>query len=488
MFPRSVIWRAKNTDSIRYKTKLTLCIVFLAVVSSATVMVGQLAVRDPGVRGGAVDSGDPMDSVATTQGAADFFINGQMRFQDVEVVGGQLNNTGLGPRFNTNQCSSCHAQPAVGGTSPSTTDYPFLGPNPETLVYNLHGQNGQNTLPSFITPDGPVREARFKFFLNRNGSLNNTPDGGVHDLFVISGRGDAGTCAIKQPDFAHNLALNNVIFRIPTPVFGAGLIENISDEAILFNMESNERQKQFLGISGHPNRDGNDGAIARFGWKAQNKSLEVFAGEAYNVEMGVTNELFQNERASPDEAQQGGLPPNCRLNPTPEDATNFMASPNSAVPSDVVEFAMFMRLLAPPKPSASNPGGAESITNGSRVFGSIGCALCHTPTLRTATSSVTPGLNQVNANLFSDLLVHHMGANLADGVSQGSAGPDEFRSAPLWGLGQRIFFLHDGRSRDLVDAIQQHASSGSEANGVIQNFKRLSPQQQQDLLNFLRSL
>jgi CxxC motif-containing protein (DUF1111 family) len=488
MFPRSVIRRAKSTGSIRYKTKLTLRIVFLAVVSSATVMVGQLAVRDPGVRGGAVDSGDPMDSVATTPGAADFFINGQMRFQDVEVVGGQLNNTGLGPRFNTNQCSSCHAQPAVGGSSPSTTDYPFLGPNPETLVYNLHGQNGQNTLPSFITPDGPVREARFKFFLNRNGSLSNTPDGGVHDLFVITGRGDAGACAIKQPDFAHNLALNNVIFRIPTPVFGAGLIENISDEAILFNMESNERQKQFLGISGHPNRDGNDGAIARFGWKAQNKSLEVFAGEAYNVEMGVTNELFQNERASPDEAQQGGLPPNCRLNPTPEDATNFVASPNSAVPSDVVQFAMFMRLLAPPKPSASNPGGAESITNGSRVFGSIGCALCHTPTLRTATSSVTPGLNQVNANLFSDLLVHHMGASLADGVSQGGAGPDEFRSAPLWGLGQRIFFLHDGRSRDLVDAIQQHASSGSEANGVIQNFKRLSPQQQQDLLNFLRSL
>jgi CxxC motif-containing protein (DUF1111 family) len=318
--------------------------------------------------------------------------------------------------------------------------------------------------------------------------LSSTPDGGVHDLFVISGRGDAGTCAIKQPDFAHNLALNNVIFRIPTPVFGTGLIENISDEAILLNMESSERQKQFLGISGHPNRDGNDGAIARFGWKAQNKSLEVFAGEAYNVEMGVTNELFQNERASPDEAQQGGLPPNCKLNPTPEDATNFMASPNSAVPSDVVQFAMFMRLLAPPKPSTSNPGGATSVVNGSRVFGSIGCALCHTPTLQTAPSSFTPGLSQVNANLFSDLLVHHMGANLADGVSQGSAGPDEFRSAPLWGLGQRIFFLHDGRSRDLVEAIQQHASSGSEANGVIQNFKRLSPQQQQDLLNFLRSL
>jgi CxxC motif-containing protein (DUF1111 family) len=253
-------------------------------------------------------------------------------------------------------------------------------------------------------------------------------------------------------------------------------------------MESNERQKQFLSISGHPNRDGNDGAIARFGWKAQNKSLEVFAGEAYNVEMGVTNELFQNERASPDEAQQGGLPPNCRLNPTPEDATNFVASPNSAVPSDVVQFAMFMRLLAPPTASTTNPGGAASISNGSQVFNAVGCANCHTPALRTSPSAIMPSLGPGVANLFSDLLVHHMGANLADGVSQGGAGSDEFRSAPLWGLGQRIFLLHDGRTTDLVDAIKDHASSGSEANGVIQNFRRLSPQQQQDLLNFLRSL
>jgi len=81
-----------------------------------------------------------------------------------------------------------------------------------------------------------------------------------------------------------------------------------------------------------------------------------------------------------------------------------------------------------------------------------------------------------------------MGTKLADGVLQGVAGPDEFRSAPLWGLGQRIFFLHDGRTKDLIDAIRQHASSGSEANGVINNYNQLSPQRQQDLLNFLRSL
>lgn len=469
------------------RNKIGLSIGALLALSSAGAMIGQSVATDSGVRNGSIDSGQPLDSVAATPGATDFFTNGQGRFQEVESVRGGANN-GLGPRYNSNQCSSCHSQPAIGGSSPSASIFPNVGANPETLVANLNGQTGQNTIPSFITPDGPAREARFKFFFNPNGSLSNNPDGGVHDLYVISGRSDAGSCSIRQPEFNRNLALNNVSFRIPTPVFGAGLIENIAEETILGNMNSNDRAKDMLGISGHVNRDGNDGMITRFGWKAQNKSLEMFAGEAYNVEMGVTNELFQNERSSPDEALKGGLPAECRVNATPEDGTNQTGSPASAVPSDIVQFAMFMRYLKPPIASTTNPGGAASIGRGAQAFGAIGCALCHTPALPTAPSYFTADLNNVTANLFSDLLVHHMGTNLADGVSQGTAGPDEFRSAPLWGLGQRIFLLHDGRTTDLVNAIREHASQGSEANGVIHNFNRLSPQQQQDLLNFLRSL
>jgi CxxC motif-containing protein (DUF1111 family) len=202
--------------------------------------------------------------------------------------------------------------------------------------------------------------------------------------------------------------------------------------------------------------------------------------------MGITNELFMNERASPDEA---GLPANCRLNPTPEDATNIGAIQTTDVSSDAVGFSMFMRLLAPPTPSTTEPGGAKSIADGARVFTQIGCALCHTPTMQTGPSGVTASLSNANVNLYSDLLVHNMGNNLADGVSQGGAAGDEFRTAPLWGLGQRAFFLHDGRSSDLIDAINQHAGRGSEANGVIQFFNhRLTQQQQQDVLNFLRSL
>lgn len=450
--------------------------------------------HDPGLRTDAVDAGKPFANLQQTSGALEFFANGQARFANVEVVHGGVNN-GLGPRFNTNQCSGCHSQPNVGGSSPSASIYPFVGPNPETLVYNLDGAT--NALPSFITPDGPAREARFVNFLNSDGSVSSTPDGGVHDLFTIQGRSDAAGCTLAQPAFAQNVALENVIFRIPTPTFGAGLIENISDETIMSNMRKSASQKAALGIAGHPNRSGNDSTISRFGWKAQNKSLEMFAGEAYNVEMGVTNEIFPNERPSPDEELLTGLPASCKFNPTPEDSTNFLvtsnrdaAAQNAKVPSDVVLFAMFMRLLAPPQTSASGiPGNpsARSIANGSQNFANVGCALCHTPTLTTG-ASVIPALNHANANLFSDLLVHQMGANLADGVSQGSAGPNEFRTAPLWGLGQRIFFLHDGRTTDLLDAIQEHSSSGSEANGVIANFNQLTPRQQQDLLNFLRAL
>src|SRR5437879_661650 len=122
-------------------------------------------------------------------------------------------------------------------------------------------------------------------------------------------------------------------------------------------------------------------------------------------------------------------------------------------------------------------------------FSAIGCALCHTPSLTTQPSKLTSGLGNAIANLFSDIEIHHMGARLADNVSQGGAGGDQFRTAPLWGLGQRIFFLHDGRCSDLLCAIEAHESNGGEATTVEAVFDQLlTPSQQQDILNFLRSL
>jgi CxxC motif-containing protein (DUF1111 family) len=251
-------------------------------------------------------------------------------------------------------------------------------------------------------------------------------------------------------------------------------------------MNANLSLKQHLGIAGHTNNSGNDGSITRFGWKAQNKSLQIFAGEAYNVEQGVTNELFPNERANP--------PASCIFNVTPEDSTNFDLA-GDQIPSDTVEFSQFMRFLAPPAPSSHGiPGNPsqQSISNGKSMFSQVHCDVCHTPSMQTAGSIFTSGLSFQNAALYSDLLVHNMGSGLTDQLSQGSAGPNEFRTAPLWGVGQRVFFLHDGRANPqnggLMAAIQDHSSQGSEANNVISSFNNLSNSQQQDLLNFLRSL
>ena len=161
--------------------------------------------------------------------------------------------------------------------------------------------------------------------------------------------------------------------------------------------------------------------------------------------------------------------------------------------SSIEKFALFMRFLAPPNPSQDTPGGVQSIGRGRSLFSGTGCALCHTPTMHTGNSNVA-ALRNKPVNLYSDLMVHDMGPGLADGVTQGQAGPREFRTAPLWGLGQRIHFLHDGRTSDLVAAIEAHYShgttnrDGSEANAVIRMFNNLSENQKQDLLNFLRSL
>ena len=469
------------------------CFVALALPGRA---FGQ---SDPGVRPGAINGQPaatpmnplPLSSVNSTDGSLQFFQNGLTRFQEVEVVKGGTNN-GLGPRFNFNQCSGCHAQPAVGGTGPAS--------NPQfQVIANGIVSGSTNNIPSFITANGPTREARFPFFFNANGSPNtNAPNGGVEDLFTVSGRSDAGSCSLPQPSFAIAQQTGNIIFRIPTPVFGAGLIENLDDSTLIANHSAQAGNN--FGISGTFNHNGNDGTIARFGWKAQNKSLLLFSGEAYNVEMGITNEIFGQDRPLPGEDQLGsGLPSSClNLSGTgyPEDATNFTvasnpdpATQNAQVPSDIVLFAEFMRLLAPPTPSTTTPGGSASISRGQALFSAIGCATCHTATLNsTQPSNITSSLGNAPVSAFSDIEIHHMGTGLADNVSQGGAGGDQFRTAPLWGLGQRIFFLHDGRTTNLLRAIQAHEGNGSEANQVESNFDSLSTSQQQDLLNFLRSL
>lgn len=398
--------------------------------------------RDPGVRPGPASAGTPVPGLTADELAA--FNEGLTAFQEVDGVA-----EGLGPRFNLDSCAGCHQAPAVGGSSPAM--------NPQVAMATKSGAN--NRLPPFVTLDGPVVEVRVK--KNPDG----TPHGGVRALFTIQGRADARGCRVDPSDFSNP---SNLSLRIPTPTFGLGLIEAISDRTLRDNLQSDRFTKQRLGISGHLNTSGNDGTVTRFGWKAQNKSLVIFAAEAYNVEQGITNEAFPTEREEDSD---------CTFTTAPEDGFTMVDK------TDIIEFANFMRFLNAPAPAALT----ASTANGRNLFDSVGCTACHTPTLTTS-NSACEALRRKPATLYSDLAVHNMGSGLADGISQGSAGPDEFRTAPLWGLGQRIFFLHDGRTKDLHQAIQAHSSAGSEANNVIGQFNALSVSDRQAILDFLRSL
>jgi CxxC motif-containing protein (DUF1111 family) len=234
----------------------------------------------------------------------------------------------------------------------------------------------------------------------------------------------------------------------------------------------------------------------------------IFAGEAYNVEMGISNDEFPIGRSEDADCDVVYEPFD-----VPRTDSGPFNNPLKIMPAWIM-FAEFMRFVDVPRPVPLS----ASAQHGKQLFAAVGCALCHTPSFQTAGTpnplnerqEIGPhsvALRGQTVNLYSDLLLHHMGATLADNIVQGNAGPDEFRTTPLWGIGQRLFFLHDGRTNDLMVAIQDHFSrrfsnggdnpakdshsplyGPSEANAVIEQFNGLSEVDKQAILDFLRSL
>lgn len=412
---------------------------------------------------------------------------------DPEFPQFHTNSNGVGARHNADQCFACHAQPTLGGSGG------YLVPNPgqahaqppENPMFRLVPLRlgKQNSVPSFEQQYGPIREVRFKY------RPDGTRDGGVHQLWTVRGiKSDPtiASCSIEQPDFEAEFAKGNLSFRIPLQMTGLGLIESIQDREILARHDTTAARRAALGIGGHPNRSGNDGTITRFGWKAQNKSIAMFAAEAYNVEMGITNELFPTATEEDPSCQGPQKPePNDVTRTDTNDAINESFSNPLHILADWMQFQVLMRFTDGPQP---DPNPSPNAQRGRQVFNDIGCGLCHTPQMRTAPVMNSAVLENRPVNLYSDLLVHHMGSKLADDIVQGAAGPDEFRTTPLWGVGQRMFFLHDGRTSDLLEAINEHVSPAtgtyppSEANAVVGNFRGLSAGLQQAVLDFLRSL
>jgi CxxC motif-containing protein (DUF1111 family) len=264
---------------------------------------------------------------------------------------------------------------------------------------------------------------------------------------------------------------NIVANRITTPLFGAGLIEAISDSTILANATSSKPD----GVKGRAavvsDAITGESRVGRFGWKSQHATLNAFSADAYLNEMGVTNAFFPHENA-----------PNGNLVLLTE-ADKFSDpedKPSVTDPkADFILTADYMRFLAPVPRTPTN----SSIIKGETVFKEIGCAVCHVPSMKTGISSIT-ALSSRTVDLYSDLLLHNMGS-LGDGMTQSAANGMEMRTAPLWGLRLRDAFLHDGRASTVELAVIAHAG---EAQVARDRFKKLTADRKKSLLDFLHSL
>src|SRR5437762_5229802 len=363
---------------------------------------------------------NPLPGLTTAQGAA--FDAGLEEFTEVETIA-----EGLGPVFNGKSCAECHAVPSVGGSEPN------LGVARETRIGRLF-----NGAFDFDPLDGSVSVDK---------------GGGLLQQRAISLAGCTLAGEVVPPEATF------VSLRLSTQLFGAGLMEAIPEHTILQNVSNGGKPNYVF------NPDTGATELGRFGWKAQVATLHQFAGDAYLNEMGITNPSFPHEN----KPQGQPIPTGCDTVADPEDDG-----------SGVNAFATFMRFLAP----APRRPVTDQVRRGEGVFGQIGCASCHVPTMRTGNNKVAALKNQV-VNLFSDLLLHAMGPELADGIEQGLALGDEFRTAPLWGLSRRDRFMHDGGSNTIEKAILRH---GGDAQSARDRFLGLSPSDHDALLAFLNSL
>jgi CxxC motif-containing protein (DUF1111 family) len=274
-----------------------------------------------------------------------------------------------------------------------------------------------------------------------------------------------------------------VSMRLPPPVFGVGLIEAIPEAAILALADPDDSDGD--GISGRPNWVTSAGwvphsepgagpgpRLGRFGRKAQISSLFQQVGTAYLEDIGVTSEFLVTENRNP-------------LSSVPVEAVDRVPDPE--IPASTVQAVThYIRALAPPAPGAET----EQRREGGVLFAQVGCSRCHTPSFQTG-QSVIPALSNRTVELYSDLLLHDMGDELADNRPDGLATGREWRTTPLWGLrlmrqflnGQSLL-LHDGRARSVEEAILLH---GGEARATRDAFAALTPAQKRALLDFVES-
>jgi CxxC motif-containing protein (DUF1111 family) len=320
--------------------------------------------------------------------------------------------SGAGPAFNAGSCAACHAIPGIGGWGTATT----------------------------------LRVAR----QNANGTVHTYKDGPIVPLFSNPDH----ECQAVIPADANIFSR-----RLPISTFGSGLIDAIADDQLVALEDPGDRDGD--GIRGRAARvlDRESGLIriGRFGWKAQQASLLVFAAEAYRHELGVTNELYPADGVIGVSAERVRQ---CDTVADPEDQRQVATGLRS-----IDTFVAFMKSLPAPEP----PADTSDTTVGAAHFRASGCTTCHRPQVG-------------DAHAWSDFLLHDIGTG--DGIPEGDAGPREMRTAALWGIRWRSMYLHDGSAGSIEQAIARHAG---EAAAARSRFAALSAGEQGQLVAFVKS-
>lgn len=413
---------------------------FVACSSPSNSATGSVA--DSGSDSAFTNDGPGVSPVAglTPDLVVDFY-DGQTQFDTTLQAA-----DGLGPLYTKQACSDCHAQASRGPGA--STKMAVIGADGMTALTDQSLLAfGDTEHPNVVTQIPGAHTPILPPF-----------DGGMPD-------GDAGTVSIR------------VSTRLGPPLFGRGYIEAIEEDEIE-TIESLQAARTD-GIHGHanhvtfqsqPNPDQTfdnhqpgDSVIGRFGLKARIATIDEFGADALQGDMGITSPMRPTEFKNPD-----GIADDLKV------GVDVTADQMNAR-------AMYVRLLA-------IPSRAQDQVNGQSWFEQCQCNACHVESLHTSINYPIPQLANVDVSIYTDLLLHDMGDNLADGVTEGEAGPRDWRTAPLIGMRFSTTFLHDGRATSITDAIQQHAGPGSEATNAVDNFNKLTPYFQQQLVAFVAGL
>ena len=396
-------------------------------------------------------------------------LEGDVEFEAVFVTAPAVVNPGLGPIYNNVSCINCHSRDGRG--RPPSSDEGLV-----SLLFRLSLPKTEDAI------DGkpPIPVPGFGKQLNNRAIVNTDPEGKVKIDYTEQTlmTADGTRVHLRHPNYTvtetyQPLPENvEVSPRVAPAVFGLGLLEAISENAIL--AYADEADVDGDGISGKPNYVWDvveqRYTLGRFGWKANQPTLHQQVAAAYHDDMGITTSLFLVENS----AGQSQL-------------TEHSATPE--VSDEILEVVTFyvQTLAVPARRNVDDP----QVKQGEQLFAKAQCASCHVPTLRTGVLTGVPSVSNQTIHPYTDLLLHDMGPDLADNRPDFHASGSEWRTPPLWGIGlvRRVNghtnFLHDGRARDLMEAILWHSG---EAKASRQAVEQMSKAERDALIVFLESL